>query len=787
MAQITRLLELSSAGLVQGRDLTDVSDELVVNELRVGGVAGTVINTTLLSSFIKSDGTVAMAANLDMGSNKIVNVTDPTSAQDAATKAYVDSQATSVSAKAAVVVAADSNVVIASGLGNGDIIDGVTLATGDRVLLFGQSVSSENGIYDVVASGAGVRSSDSDAAAELNNSWVAVEGGTYAGHVLVQTATIATLGSDAVTFKRAEIVGGDMVTATLSAGDVTIAVDLASVSGLESSNSGDPAGQLRVKLEAANPTLQIDGSNQLGVKLDAAGAVVTGASGVAANVDNSTVEISSNALQLKDDGITNAKINSAAAIDESKLNLDFSTASLNTAIGLRALDADVIKKDGSVAFTGDQSMGSNKITSVADPTNPQDAATKAYVDSVAAGLDPKESVRLATAAALPAVTAAGSGIGKTLTANAVGALSVDGVAVALNDRILVKNQASAVDNGIYTVTTLGDGSTAFVLTRATDFDGTPSNEVSGGAFAFVEVGSTLSSSGWVVSADGNVVVDTDSISFTQFSGAGSFTADGEGIELTGTVFGLELDGATLSKSGSGLKVADSGVDTTQLANNAVTADKIAAAVAGDGLAGGGGSALSVNVDNTTIEISTDTLQVKDSGISTAKIAADAVDKTKIAADVAGSGLSQAAGGELDVDSAPAIVKSMVMGEGIGTLNTSFVVRLSVNGETAGRIHRASGSTAPADRFYAVGIILVTSALSAGDSADVHMHGSFSLGASDPSFAAADIGKPVFLSATTAGAFSTTAPTGSGQAVVRIGMVETTTSILLHPPQVVGLV
>src|SRR3972149_3276601 len=82
----------------------------------------------------------------------------------------------------------------------------------------------------------------------------------------------------------------------------------------------------------------------------------------------------------------------------------------------------------------------------------------------------KLSCRCATAAALPAVTAAGSGVGKTLTADAVGVLTVDGIATFLNDRILVKNQVTGANNGIYLCTTEGTAGVAFVLTRATDFD-----------------------------------------------------------------------------------------------------------------------------------------------------------------------------------------------------------------------------------------------------------------------------------------------------------------------------
>lgn len=94
------------------------------------------------------------------------------------------------------------------------------------------------------------------------------------------------------------------------------------------------------------------------------------------------------------------------------------------------------------------------------------------LDFSAIGSGSDLTARLATVAALPACTAAGSGVGKTLTANAVGILTVDSVAAALNDLILVKNQVNPIDNGFYKVTTAGAVGVAFVLTRSTSMDAT---------------------------------------------------------------------------------------------------------------------------------------------------------------------------------------------------------------------------------------------------------------------------------------------------------------------------
>ena len=165
----------------------------------------------------------------------------------------------------------------------------------------------------------------------------------------------------------------------------------------------------------------------------------------------------------------------------------------------------------------DFAMNAKKITGLADPTLVQDAVTKGYADALKAGLDFKGSAKLATDAALPACTAGGSGVGKTLTGNAVGVLTVDGVDTVLNDRILVKNQAAGADNGIYKVTTEGTAGVAFVLTRATDAD--ENAEVTPGMWLVVEEGTANADIGWLLTTNASITVDTTALVFTQFPSA----------------------------------------------------------------------------------------------------------------------------------------------------------------------------------------------------------------------------------------------------------------------------
>ena len=191
------------------------------------------------------------------------------------------------------------------------------------------------------------------------------------------------------------------------------------------------------------------------------------------------------------------------------------------------------------------------------PTSGTDIVNKAYADGIASGINFHQAVRLATTAALPANTYNNgtSGVGATLTANANGALSIDSVAVVAGNRVLIKNEVAGANNGVYTVTQIGDGSTPYILTRATDFDsaGSGVDQIDAGDFFLVTAGSTLSNTSWVQQTPLPITVGTTALVFTQFGAPITYSA-GTGLSLAGTVFSITNTGVTANTYGSASSV-----------------------------------------------------------------------------------------------------------------------------------------------------------------------------------------------------------------------------------------
>lgn len=285
---------------------------------------------------------------------------------------------------------------------------------------------------------------------------------------------------------------------------------------------------------------------------------------------NGAVTIQPNLATSSDDGVMSAS-------DKTKLDAATATETANT----------LVLRDANGRFKA------------ATPSADLDVANKGYVDAARTGLDVKASVKVATTAAIT--------IASGLEAGDV----IDGYTLVAGDRVLVKNQTTASENGIYIASVSGAAS------RATDADN--NSEVTPGMFTFVENGTVNADSGWVLITDGDITVGTTGLSFSLFSVAGNILA-GDGLSKTGDVLNVNV--------GTGIEIHS---DALRIKSDA----------AGAGL-GYTNGVLSVNIGSTTgLEITSDNVGIKlDASIAGLETTTDGL---KIKSNIAGDGITYTAG------------------------------------------------------------------------------------------------------------------------------------------------
>lgn len=350
------------------------------------------------------------------------------------------------------------------------------------------------------------------------------------------------LGLGTMAFQAANsvaITGGTISGATVSG------LSLASLGNIGANtivcnNTASPAVPIACTVAQINTLLSLGSmANQAANNVTISGGTITG----------TTISGASNTL-------SNIALSSLAGIAANTIvcNNTGSTASpiactpsqVSTLLGLGTMST---QNANSVAITG------GTITGLPTPSNAADAATKSYVDASAGGQPPHNPVNVISTSALPnspTYSNGTSGVGATLTAGANAALVIDGVTVSTTgagagttaSRVLVDGQATAAQNGIYTLTTAGSGAVAWVLTRATDFNTAASGNIATGATVLVTAGTVNANTSWSLSTTGAITVGTTGLTFVQVAASNSYTADNSTLQLVGSQFSEKTNGTT---------------------------------------------------------------------------------------------------------------------------------------------------------------------------------------------------------------------------------------------------
>ena len=538
--------------VIASNKFLSVTGNITGDNLNAAGLSlsGNVVSALVSAANITT--TANISGNYFIGNGSLLTGIDATSIQNGNSnvKVYANANvATSVNGVANVLVVTDTGLNI-TGLisANGNVTGGNVITAG---AISAASVSASGNVTGGNLVTAGLMSASGNVTgANIDTAGLMSAGGNITGGNLITAGAISAASVSA----SGNVTGGNVLTAGLisAGGNITGAnIDTA---GLISAG-GNITGANLVTGGLATVTGNITGGNVLTAGLISATGTIT------SNANISAANFLTAGLISATGNVTGGNVNTNALVG---------TALTLTSTGALNLSA-----------TGNVVLNNVVVNGLATPSQDQDAANKGYVDSVAQGLDVKASVEYGTTTALPAYTYnnGASGVGATITADANGALSIDGSAPSVGARVLVKNEtaANAPYNGIYVVTVAGDVGAAFVLTRSLDFDnGSPSGEIPG-AFTFIEAGTTLADTGWVCTTNAPVTVGSTDIVFAQFSGAGQYTANtSAGLSLSGTVFSAKVDQDTTAFDGSGNIIVKASANLTTPNIGAATGSSLSA-------------------------------------------------------------------------------------------------------------------------------------------------------------------------------------------------------------------
>ena len=350
------------------------------------------------------------------------------------------------------------------------------------------------------------------------------------------------------------------------------------------------AGEATLGFDAVDTTLTLEDSAGATTDYQTANTLLlTGDGTIDTAVTSNTVTIKVQdggigTTQLANGGVTNAKLASdSITIGTTSTALGASNTDLAGLTSLTVDDLTINGQDISTSANNDNvTLSPHGTGTVTVPSGYKDRAgfaadslaTKEYVDSASSGLDVKDSCRVATTAALTVTYDQSNG--RLDNAGTQAALVIDGVTLSVNDRVLVKDQAEARQNGLYVVSDIGSNSSNWRLTRAADADA--GNELTGGTFTFVEEGTANSDNGYVFTHNGtptltdNTLSNNTELPISQFSGAGQVVA-GAALVKAGNTLDVNVDNSSIEVVSDALQVKAAGITNAMLAGN-ITAAKL---------------------------------------------------------------------------------------------------------------------------------------------------------------------------------------------------------------------
>jgi hypothetical protein len=484
-----------------------VVDPTQDNTVTLPNATGTVVLATATQTLTNK----TMGDALNAGGFKITNLATPTLASDAVRKDFADAQvaAAATSAASAATSAASAATSATSAAAS------ATTAANSVATIAGYATSAANSATAAATSAASASTSagsaETSAIASASSATASASSATAAATSAASASASATAAATSATSAAASATAA-ATSATSAAASATASANSASASATSATASATSASAAATSATSAatSASSALTSATSAATTYDDFDDRYLGSKSTPPTVDNDGNTLLVGAIYW------NSTLNNMYVWSGS-VWVQIATTSIYSA---PTIGSTVINSGATVSTITALTLSGGLAS--ADPTANLGLATKQYVDGVVIQINYHEAVVAATTANLSATYSNGSsGVGATLTNSGTqAAFSVDGVSPALNARVLVKNQTTQTQNGIYTLTTIGDGSTNWVLTRATDADNNPAGEMKNGDELYCSGGTVNTGKSFINSTTVDpIVIGTTSITFTEYYAA----------------------------------------------------------------------------------------------------------------------------------------------------------------------------------------------------------------------------------------------------------------------------